>query len=134
MTAPVTISAADDTHFTLNGRREPRVFVVHPSGNADALIVSTVDGRSGFMVPLGSEVASATPTTQDGLIAALAGVVGGIGGSSSSAVGFESAPRTYGYTGDDLTTEVVTIGGVTYTKTYTYSNGRLISESAWVGS
>ncbi len=70
----VTVTAVDDTHFGFNGRSLPRVYIVEPLNESDAQIVNMVT-LARQDVPLGSSVASATPTTQAGLIAALAAVV-----------------------------------------------------------
>lgn len=47
---------------------------------------------------------------------------------------FGSLPETYGYTIDALTTIARTNGTNTWTKTLTYTSGRLTAISAWVQS
>lgn len=87
MSKPVTIAALDATHFTLNGRSVPRVFLALAADDRDALIVNSADDEVTYDVPLGSTVAGATPTSQAALIAALAPVVGGVGGAAAGGGG-----------------------------------------------
>jgi hypothetical protein len=43
-----------------------------------------------------------------------------------------SAPHAYTYSGGMISTESVTVGGVTRVKTYTWTSGNLTNETAWV--
>jgi hypothetical protein len=65
------------------------------------------------------------------IVSLLAGIVV-IDVNTGSMLSPSIMPKTYGYTGSNITTVTVTDGDNTWVWTYTYSGSNLTAESGWV--
>ena len=72
--------------------------------------------------PLPVEVTNKALLVNDGAVTADDGVV----------LPLESLAKSYGYTGDNLTTITVSYNSETYVKTLTYTGDKLTATSVWV--
>lgn len=138
------IEELNATHFVVDGKPCPRIYVVQPYEPDDAYLASTSPFARNFAVPLGSTVDGEVPADQAELIEALAAVVmagaatPGGGGSAAQDYDTNGDPipnglaTALGYTDGVVTTMTKTDGTDTWVTTLTYTDGVLTNDSGWV--